>query len=109
MLQPKTSVLDRITPDWGSGLGSKIEDVASVAITQIGDCQCDMRAGSCDANCCCDQECSEEELMTFSACKATGPELPSLEYCFADSSVAEVQFHSSAATLTDRFEIYWLH
>ena len=27
------------------------------------DCLCDLTAGACDANCCCDTECSQEELI----------------------------------------------
>ena len=31
-------------------------------------CQCDLTAGACDMNCCCDQECSNEVLSSFSHC-----------------------------------------
>eukprot|EP00938_MAST-03A_sp_MAST-3A-sp1_P005802 g5802.t1 len=29
------------------------------------DCLCDLTAGACDANCCCDTECTEEEINIF--------------------------------------------
>lgn len=96
LLQPKTSVLDRTTPDWAFTVGSENLDV-----TQLGGCECDVRAGSCDANCCCDQECSELELSTFTACKADGPELPSLEYCLAESSIAKVRCCKAIGTGAD--------
>lgn len=35
-------------------------------------CQCDLIAGACDLNCCCDQECSGEDLASFSDCLDEG-------------------------------------
>jgi hypothetical protein len=35
-------------------------------------CQCDIIAGACDMNCCCDQECSNEDLSSFSHCLDEG-------------------------------------
>jgi hypothetical protein len=35
-------------------------------------CQCDLIAGACDLNCCCDQECSGEDLASFSGCLDEG-------------------------------------
>ncbi|KAB7507414.1 hypothetical protein Anas_03102 [Armadillidium nasatum] len=32
-------------------------------------CTCDLRASSCDINCCCDPECSDENIMAFAFCK----------------------------------------
>ena len=31
-------------------------------------CSCDLTAGVCDMNCCCDPECSNDEVSTFSSC-----------------------------------------
>ena len=36
------------------------------------DCQCDLTAGVCDINCCCDPECSAVEITTFSNCLDEG-------------------------------------
>ena len=36
------------------------------------DCQCDLTAGVCDINCCCDPECSAAEITTFSNCLDEG-------------------------------------
>ena len=35
-------------------------------------CQCDLIAGACDMNCCCDQECSVEDKSLFSDCLDEG-------------------------------------
>ena len=31
-------------------------------------CQCDLTAGTCDMNCCCDHDCLEEEVTSFTLC-----------------------------------------
>jgi len=31
-------------------------------------CSCDLTAGVCDMNCCCDPECSSDEASSFSSC-----------------------------------------
>ena len=31
-------------------------------------CSCDLTAGVCDMNCCCDPECSSDEVSPFSSC-----------------------------------------
>ena len=31
-------------------------------------CSCDLTAGVCDMNCCCDPECSSDEVSLFSSC-----------------------------------------
>ena len=31
-------------------------------------CSCDLTAGVCDMNCCCDPECSSDEVSSFSSC-----------------------------------------
>ena len=36
------------------------------------DCQCDLTAGVCDINCCCDPECSASEIVPFSNCLDEG-------------------------------------
>ena len=35
-------------------------------------CSCDLTAGVCDMNCCCDPECSSEEVSSFSSCLDSG-------------------------------------
>lgn len=34
----------------------------------VGPCICDMTHGICDANCCCDSDCSENDLTWFTGC-----------------------------------------
>ena len=36
------------------------------------DCQCDLTAGVCDINCCCDPECSASEIVPFTSCLDEG-------------------------------------
>ncbi|XP_070571815.1 uncharacterized protein [Ptychodera flava] len=38
------------------------------AYVELAPCECDMTRGSCDTNCCCDTDCTEDELETFSSC-----------------------------------------
>ncbi|XP_063242077.1 tectonic-1 [Bacillus rossius redtenbacheri] len=37
-------------------------------------CFCDLTAGVCDVNCCCDGDCSSEDRRVFSSCKDAEPE-----------------------------------
>lgn len=39
----------------------------------LGSCPCDLTFGSCDVRCCCDKECSTEELNLFEAHCLPGP------------------------------------
>lgn len=34
-------------------------------------CTCDLTAGSCDYNCCCDPDCSQSQVIMISLCGAT--------------------------------------
>eukprot|EP01138_Halocafeteria_seosinensis_P006267 gb/GECG01006408.1/.p1 GENE.gb/GECG01006408.1/~~gb/GECG01006408.1/.p1 ORF type:complete len:718 (+),score=67.63 gb/GECG01006408.1/:1-2154(+) len=40
-------------------------------------CACNLRAAACDANCCCDPDCSDEEVKRFTAAGTCLPEGPS--------------------------------
>ena len=42
-------------------------------------CQCDVTAGVCDINCCCDTECSSDEL--FFSCLEEGGSPPVVKMC----------------------------
>ena len=44
-------------------------------------CQCDLTAGVCDINCCCDPECSSDEISTFSGCLDEGGSSPIVKMC----------------------------
>lgn len=55
---------------------------------QIFDCECvcDLTAGHCDANCCCDAECTETELERFTelgTCLDEGPAEEVTTMCYA--------------------------
>jgi hypothetical protein len=43
------------------------------ANTDIGTCVCDLTAGGCDPNCCCDLDCTVAQRLVFSGCKPEGP------------------------------------
>ena len=45
----------------------------SAVSTQLGNCLCDLTASQCDANCCCDPDCSVLEKDAFALC---APETP---------------------------------
>ncbi|XP_033120280.1 tectonic-1-like isoform X2 [Anneissia japonica] len=38
------------------------------ANTDIGPCTCDLTGNACDVNCCCDPDCSADDILTFSFC-----------------------------------------
>ena len=62
-------------------------------------CVCDLHAGECDANCCCDADCSALELARFSglgACLPQGPANLSLASCLS------VQMTQSLALVNPR-------
>ena len=44
-------------------------------------CQCDLTAGVCDINCCCDPECSGDVISTFSSCLDDGNPTPIVKMC----------------------------
>lgn len=84
----KAATVDLIQPDW-TRVPQPDDELPPV--TDISDrCSCDMRLGSCDANCCCDPECSQQHSDTFSTCLGSGSQPPGLDYCMAESTVAQV-------------------
>ncbi|KAL7640353.1 UNVERIFIED_CONTAM: hypothetical protein RMT77_008624 [Armadillidium vulgare] len=62
-------------------------------------CTCDLMASSCDINCCCDPECSDENIMAFAFCKPGKKYIDKL-YCigehllFANNTPYKVQIFS---------------
>ncbi|GBL78030.1 Tectonic-3 [Araneus ventricosus] len=44
-------------------------------------CSCDLNANVCDINCCCDADCSEEDIKVFSRCHFQ-PLVPDPNYCY---------------------------
>ncbi len=56
-------------------------------------CTCDLTAGACDANCCCDPECSEEAVKRFEElgnCLSDGSLPDSMTTCFSKSSLNSI-------------------
>mmetsp|Transcript_563 Transcript_563/g.1302 ORF Transcript_563/g.1302 Transcript_563/m.1302 type:complete len:656 (-) Transcript_563:219-2186(-) len=53
------------------------------------DCLCDITAGACDINCCCDPECSSDGNSTFSSCLDEGAPSPIVKMCVESPSALE--------------------
>jgi hypothetical protein len=45
------------------------------------ECLCDLTAGACDINCCCDPECSSDEISSFSSCLDEGSPSSLVQMC----------------------------
>ncbi|XP_076548891.1 tectonic-3 [Osmia lignaria lignaria] len=45
-------------------------------------CECDLTVSSCNINCCCDKDCNEFHLTTFSHCENHAAELYDKRYCY---------------------------
>ncbi|XP_049785025.1 tectonic-1 isoform X2 [Schistocerca cancellata] len=45
-------------------------------------CACDLELNSCDINCCCDADCSEEDRLVFLRCEEKPPLPPDPRYCY---------------------------
>jgi len=52
-------------------------------------CLCDITAGACDINCCCDQECSRDEILSFSSCLDEGSTSSIVKMCTDRPSALE--------------------
>lgn len=44
-------------------------------------CQCNLLAGACDLNCCCDPECTSDDIESFSSCIDNGEPSTELRMC----------------------------
>ncbi|XP_076058780.1 tectonic-1-like [Oratosquilla oratoria] len=62
-----------------SPISPEPEDRRSV-ITDF--CLCDLLDGSCDINCCCDEDCSAEDLQVFSKCIERPQPVLDSRYCY---------------------------
>ena len=51
------------TTEWSDDVPADPEATV-VAVTSAGSCVCDLTAGSCDGNCCCDPDCTVRLLST---------------------------------------------
>lgn len=43
--------------DW-SDVAATLPEASVVKVTQLGACMCDLTLHACDANCCCDTDCT---------------------------------------------------
>lgn len=60
--------------------------ICSIKGQQAATCVCDLTSSSCDVNCCCDGDCSPDDLSTFSFCLDTGSS-PDRTRCIYDQVV----------------------
>ncbi|XP_076472923.1 uncharacterized protein LOC143302233 [Babylonia areolata] len=51
-----------------SGASEEERFVVNPAYREVAPCPCDLTYLACDINCCCDQECTEADQLTFSGC-----------------------------------------
>eukprot|EP00761_Pharyngomonas_kirbyi_P014835 gb/GECH01014865.1/.p1 GENE.gb/GECH01014865.1/~~gb/GECH01014865.1/.p1 ORF type:complete len:622 (+),score=104.50 gb/GECH01014865.1/:1-1866(+) len=51
--------------DW---IQVKSEALPQTQNKSFGNCLCDLTKGACDLNCCCDTECSQQSIQSFSFC-----------------------------------------
>ena len=52
-----------------------------------GYCTCDLSPGSCDTNCCCDQDCDPSDSEAFSFCIEQKPRQYDPRYCFNEQFI----------------------
>ncbi|KAK3871507.1 hypothetical protein Pcinc_023349 [Petrolisthes cinctipes] len=73
-LPPTTPVTDAptTTPDSMTESDFLIDDF----------CICDLKVGSCDVNCCCDEDCTREDRMVFSHCSTRPQPVLDNRYCY---------------------------
>lgn len=64
-------------------------DLGARELLTLEQCDCDLVLNSCDANCCCDDVCTDDDMARFSGCQRTVAS-PSLDYCIPEDRVAEV-------------------
>jgi hypothetical protein len=72
----------------------------------VCECICDLTAGACDANCCCDSECTADQVTEFerdNACAADGASVSVAHMCYSAKSLTEVNptFPMSALETTE--------
>ena len=57
-----------------------------MAGTLISQCLCDLTFNQCDVNCCCDGDCTGDDVQLFSECWTPPEEKFSRKYCFSSRS-----------------------
>jgi len=61
-------------------------------------CACDVTAGKCDYNCCCDPDCSSDQISRFRSlgvCSAERHEEDSLTYCYSDLELSSINHRAT--------------
>lgn len=66
-------------------------DATLVTPTSGNSCSCNLTLASCDADCCCDPDCTDELKALFSTCSTEASDVPELTYCIATPELVEVR------------------
>jgi hypothetical protein len=56
-------------------------------------CTCDVKAGFCDYNCCCDPDCSTDQvsrMQSLGACSSEGASPDTTQYCYSSKELYAV-------------------
>ena len=53
-------------------------------------CKCDLTAGMCDLNCCCDSECTADQKSKFKTCLDPGSSDPVYETCYSPYELSDI-------------------
>ena len=46
-------------------------------------CKCDILEGACDVNCCCDEDCTDQDILAFSKCQDAHVQSYDPKFCFS--------------------------
>ena len=71
-------------------------------------CRCDLLAGACDINCCCDPECDSGDISSFSSCLDEGESTTELRMCTERPPSLEVVNAKYPLRLDDSPAVRWL-
>eukprot|EP00667_Euglena_gracilis_P021420 EG_transcript_23455 len=67
----------------------------------VGNCMCDLTTNFCDANCCCDSDCSASEVTRFTTCLPEVWGQTNIPYCSATSTSATANDAAAQDPLRD--------
>lgn len=71
---------------------------AKLERTKAEICECDLEVSSCDINCCCDLDCTDSQLETFSFCSNVHEKLYDNRYCYRKNFL----FHNTSKFILEK-------
>lgn len=102
-----TTITASVTTTQASSVNQALPDTSNFPATSVppntdlADCTCDLTQDVCDINCCCDENCSTDDRVVFSACEEEHA-TPNTDLCtyevkvFKDFSVSTNQVNNPA-------------